>query len=459
VFSDRVKVMRHSFLNDIISKHGNKVAFVEDDIEHTYSELEEQARNFSRYLKEKAVQKNEVVAILSDYTFESVALFLALFEAGNIIVPVVTEIQTEIKNRIEEAYVDWVISMDGKRPKIKQVKQLVCQKHELIENLQKQGTPGLVLFSSGSTGKPKAMIHDLATIMETYSNRIPKKHRILIFLLFDHIGGLNTLFSALSAGMLIVIPHGKDPNYICELISKYRVNILPTSPTFLNLILISGANEKHNLSSLRLITYGTEPMPVGLLKRLKNAFPKARFLQTFGTSETGIAKTSSKSSTSTFLKIDDPNQEYKIVNGELWLRSKTKILGYLNYPDESFTGDGWFKTGDLVEETVGGYFCIVGRVNEMINVAGQKVLPGEVESVLLEMPQLADCIVYGETNFITVQIVVANIVLADGANPKTIKKDIRTFCRNRMDNYKIPVKIYVVETINYGERFEKIRPS
>ena len=111
-----------------------------------------------------------------------------------------------------------------------------------------------------------------------------------------------------------------------------------------------------------------------------------------------------------------------IVNGELWLRSKTQILGYLNYSEESFTKDGWFKTGDLVEETEGGYFRIVGRANEMINVGGQKVLPGEVESVLLEMPQLADCIVYGETNFITVQIVVANIVLADGANPKTIKK-------------------------------------
>ena len=146
------------------------------------------------------------------------------------------------------------------------------------------------------------MIHDLATVMETYSNRIPKKHRILIFLLFDHIGGLNTLFNALSAGMLIVIPHGKDPNYICELISKYRVNILPTSPTFLNLILISEANEKYNLSSLRLITYGTEPMPGDLLKRLQNAFPKVRFLQTFGTSETGIAKTSSKSPQAPFLK-------------------------------------------------------------------------------------------------------------------------------------------------------------
>jgi acyl-coenzyme A synthetase/AMP-(fatty) acid ligase len=451
--------MRDSFFNDIIAKHGSKVAFVEDDIEHTYPDLAEQTRKFSEYLKKQEVQRSEVVAILSDYTFESVALFLALFEAGNIIVPIVTEIQTEIKNRIEEAYVDWVISLDGEHLKVNKMMQPVCRKHELIENLQRQGTPGLVLFSSGSTGNPKAMIHDLAKIMETYSNRTRKKHRILIFLLFDHIGGLNTLFNALSAGMLIVIPHGKDPNYICKLISKYRVNILPTSPTFLNLILISGAREKYNLSSLRLITYGTEPMPEGLLKRLKNAFPKVRFLQTFGTSETGIAKTSSKSSTSTLLRIDDPNQEYKIVNGMLWLRSKTQILGYLNYPEESFTKDGWFKTGDLVEETEGGYFRIVGRANEIINVGGQKVLPAEVESVLLEMPQLADCTVYGEANFITVQIVVANVVLADKGNPKTIKKDIRTFCRNRLNNYKIPVKIYIVETINYGGRFKKIRPG
>ncbi len=62
-----------------------------------------------------------------------------------------------------------------------------------------------------------------------------------------------------------------------------------------------------------------------------------------------LAHTSSKSSNSLFMKLEDINGEYKIVENELWLRSKTQVLGYLNASMDSFTSDGWFKTGDLVE--------------------------------------------------------------------------------------------------------------
>ena len=128
---------------------------------------------------------------------------------------------------------------------------------------------------------------------------------------------------------------------------------------------MSKANEKYDLSSLRMITYGTEAMPESLLNRLKEAFPRVKFLQTFGTSETGIANTSSKSSNSTFMKIDDPELEYKIVENELWLKSKTQVMGYLNSSMDSFTEDGWFKTGDLVEATEDGYIKIIGRNKEV----------------------------------------------------------------------------------------------
>lgn len=93
-----------------------------------------------------------------------------------------------------------------------------------------------------------------------------------------------------------------------------------------------------------MITYGTETMPQSLLLKLKEVFPKVKFLQTFGTSETGISTTSSKSSNSLFMKLEDINGEYKIVENELWLRSKTQVLGYLNASMDSFTSDGWFKT-------------------------------------------------------------------------------------------------------------------
>ncbi len=88
------------------------------------------------------------------------------------------------------------------------------------------------------------------------------------------------------------------------------------------------------------------------------------------------------------IKIDDLNLDYKIIEGELWLKSKTQILGYLNASMENFNSDGWFCTGDSVLLCDDGFMKIIGRTQEVINVGGEKVLPAEVESVLLEIEGL-----------------------------------------------------------------------
>jgi acyl-coenzyme A synthetase/AMP-(fatty) acid ligase len=124
---------------------------------------------------------------------------------------------------------------------------------------------------------------------------------------------------------------------------------------------------------------------------------------------------------------------------------------------ESFTQDGWFKTGDYVEVMENGYFRITGRVKEIINVGGQKVLPSEVESVIMQIPQVADCMVYAQSNAITGQVAAADIVIKEGNNDPGIKKLIRKFCSQRLDLYKVPAKINIVDRTNYTERFKKIR--
>ena len=85
--------------------------------------------------------------------------------------------------------------------------------------------------------------------------------RSLTFLLFDHIGGFNTLMYNLSNAGCSIMTDKRDPESICEIIEKYHVETLPTSPTFINLLLLSEAYLKHDLSSLKLVTYGTEAMP------------------------------------------------------------------------------------------------------------------------------------------------------------------------------------------------------
>jgi acyl-coenzyme A synthetase/AMP-(fatty) acid ligase len=301
------------------------------------------------------------------------------------------------------------------------------------------------------------MIHDLDTLVESYHGKKLKHLNILVFLMFDHIGGLNTLLNIICTGAFMVLPANRNPDYIASLIQKYHVHVLPTSPTFLNMMLMDKVNERYDLSSLRIITYGTEAMPKSLLQKLKRVFTKTKLVQTFGTSETGIIQTQSRSSDSLEIKLDDPNIEYKIVAGELWLRSRTQILGYLNASMDSFTDDGWFQTGDLVEEKENGYIQIIGRNKEVINVGGLKVLPMEVESVLLEMDEVSDCMVYPDKSAITGQIVVADIVLNRHVSPKEARAMIRKFCKDRLEEYKVPVKINFTEKTNFNQRFKKIR--
>lgn len=436
----------------LLEKFGNKNAIIVDDKVYTYENFLNQIKAYKKILEDNYIF-SKVVTLKGDYSFDNLGLFFALAGNKNIIVPITTSIEKIQDELVKESFSEYIIKTHENELVINNLEQNTS--HHMIDNLKNSLNAGLILFSSGSTGKPKAMIHNLDNLINSYQDKKEKSINMLVFLMFDHIGGLNTVFNALSMGACLIIPKNRDAKNICELIEKYKIMVLPSSPTFLNLILISGEYEKYDLSSLRMITYGTETMPQSLLLKLKESFPKVKFLQTFGTSETGISTTNSKSSESLYMKLEDPNCEYKIVENELWIKSNTQVLGYLNASMDSFTADGWFKTGDLVEELPDGYIKIIGRSKEVINVGGQKVLPSEVESIILSMKEINDCMVYAEKNLITGQTVVCDVVLHESI--ENIKKIIRLFCKDKLEAYKIPTKVNVVEKTNFSDRFKKIR--
>lgn len=445
-----------SFLLERFRDNADKIAIIDDGKSYTYGELLEGILDLSSTTL-KGI-KNKVVAIIGGYSFYNIALFLALYENKNIIVPLVECNETALKESMADIKINAGI-LDFPKLEFPKLEFLETndKKHAIIENLFRQKHAGLVLFSSGSTGKPKAMIHDLDTLISSFEAKKPRKLNMLLFLLFDHIGGINTLLNILATLSTAIIPKHRNSDEICALIEKYKISVLPSNPTFLNLILMSNAHKKYDLSSLKMITYGTETMSESLLARLKATFKKVKFLQTFGTSETGILNTSSKSSGSTYIKLNDA--EYKIVNGELWIKSKTQILGYLNADMSAFKAsfeDGWFKTGDLVLRDA-EYLKIVGRVKELINIGGKKALPSEIESVIMELENIADCVVYGEKNAITGQSVSCDVVLKSDMAKDELKKLIRSTCASKLERYKIPSKINVVEKIAFTNRFKKVR--
>ena len=231
----------------------------------------------------------------------------------------------------------------------------------------------MVLFTSGTSGKPKAAVHDFVNLLEKFKTR-KKSFRTLNFLLFDHWGGLNTMFHTLSNGGAVLALKDRRPQTVCAFIEKHKIELLPASPTFLNLLLISEEYRKSDLSSLKLITYGTEPMPLSTLEKLVKIFPEVKFQQTYGLIELGVLRSKSKSDNSLWIKIGGEGYQTRISDGLLEIKAESAMLGYLN-AESPFTEDGWFRTGDKVEVD-GDYIKILGRKSEIINVVEKKfILP------------------------------------------------------------------------------------
>jgi acyl-CoA synthetase (AMP-forming)/AMP-acid ligase II len=407
-------------------------------------------------LRERAGSAPRTVAFEAAATAGGLALFFALAAEGHCLVPLNPHDDAEHRQRVREGRAE-ALARWGEQGLVWEPVEAPEQPHALVQGLREAGRPGLVLFSSGSTGRPKAMLHDFARLIEPYADKPLKDLRLLLFMALDHIGGLDTLLRAFTNGSTLVAAPGRTPEAIAATIARHRVNVLPASPTFLNLLLLSGAARAYDLSTLSIIAYGAEPMPPSLLERLAGAFPGVALQQKFGTSETNAIRVLSRDSRSLDIRIDDAATEYRIEDGELLLKTPARILGYLNAPDEALTEAGWFRTGDLVEDLGGGWLRIIGRKREVINVGGEKVLPGQVEACLLEHPGVSDCVVFGQPHAMMGQVVAAEVVPEKNAEPAALKKALRAHVRSRLEPYKVPVSLTFVEGIAASERFKKQR--
>ncbi len=428
-------------------------AIVWGDRSYTYGELLDRIEHWTIELKRHHIGPGQVVAFEGDYSPNACSLMLALIDLQTVVVPLTRASRAHREDYLAISEVQATIDFDD-NDGWTFTRREATVKNQLTRDLIERGTPGLVVFSSGSTGKSKAILHDFEALLEKF--RVLRHRRCTItFLLLDHLGGINTMLYTLSNGGTVVSVQSRDPAVVCKSISDNKVQCLPTSPTFLNLLLISEAYKNFDLSSLQLITYGTEAMPESTLSRLREVFPGVDLLQTYGLSELGVMRSKSKSSDSLWLKIGGEGFETKIVDGILWIRAKSAMIGYLNAPSP-FDSDGWMNTQDMVEVD-GDYIRILGRATEIINVGGQKVYPAEVESVLLQMDNIRDVTVFGQENAITGQIVAARITLLQQESPVEFKRRMRDYCKGRLAAFKIPVRVDTSGGDQHSARYKKMR--
>lgn len=445
--------MNASWLFERLTEYGGAPALVHRDRSYTYKELLAHVADWERRLPAAGVGNASVVVVDGGFSPSAVGLVLALVRAGAIVVPT-TPLSRTLREKYEEiSEAAFTIDFDDRGDAVITPNHRTVT-HALTKKLIDRGHPGLVIFSSGSTGEPKAVLHDFVALLEKF-RRPGIKKTTLSFLLFDHIGGMDSLFNSLSNGGTLVTSEGRDPESVCKTIAAHGVHTLPASPTFLNLILISEAYKRYDLSCLKVIAYGTEPMPASLLGRLTRAFPEAKFVQTYGISELGVLRTRSRENGSLWMKFSGEGFETKIVDGILWIRTPTAMLGYLNAPD-LFDDEGWLNTQDAVEVD-GEYVHILGRATDLVNVGGQKVYPAEVENVIMTMENVRDVAVFGEPNPLLGQTLACRVNLIEEEPLEAFKTRLRTFCRERLPRYQVPVRIEITSEDQFGQRLKKMR--
>lgn len=404
-------------------------------LSYTYADLLEEVRCWESRFDQWHIEPGFVVGIRSDYSIAAVSVLLALLARRSVAALIPSS--GDPAEYLSAAGAGTFLDLDGEIDH--RMRPCEASEHPLLAQLRATGDGGLIIFTSGSTGQPKAALHSGERFLLKF-RKPGRRFRTLAFPLFDHVAGLDTLLYTLASGGSLIFTRRRDPQSIVELIESTAAEVLPTSPSFLRLLRIAGCTNERDLSSLKVITYGADPMDPTTLAWLNERFPHLQIIQKYGATEFGSPKSHSRGNESLWLRIKDDYLESKVIDRVLWIRSAGAMLGYLNAP-APIDNEGWYCTGDLVELD-GEWIRFCGRAANTIKVGGEKVAPAEVERSILELDFVRDAIVSGEANALMGQIVKARVVLSD---PSISKKDaaliIRQHCRQQLARYKVPVKI------------------
>jgi acyl-CoA synthetase (AMP-forming)/AMP-acid ligase II len=443
------------FLFERFASAPEAVAFIDRGRSFSYAQVITTTQVFEDRLRREGVAGGDIVVVLGDYSPELFCLLLALARQRNILVPVTRESIVDWDTILELSEAQWVIDFTSDEAQFRRTS--TGSSNPLLAGLRSSGDPGLILFSSGSTGRPKAILHNMRLVTDKFRKPGPSLVAIA-FLMLDHFGGINTVFAILGGLGTVVTVRDRSVVSICSAIDEHHVEVLPTTPSFLNMLVRSDALERFDLGSLKRITYGTEVMPQQTLDRVSQAFPGVLLQQTYGLSELGVLRSKSREDGSLWVRVGGEGFQTKVVDQILWIKSDYAMVGYLNAPDP-FDADGWFNTQDLVEVD-GDWLRILGRDSDLINVAGQKVYPAEVEQAILELDNIRDVVVYGEANALLGQVVVAKVATVEPESAASLKQRIRRACAQQLAAFKLPTKVVVANDGEfYSARLKKRRQA
>jgi long-chain acyl-CoA synthetase len=407
----------------------------------SFAQVEDSAHKTDPRLEH--IRRGDVIAVVGDFDADSIALAFRLLDMGAILMPLTQGTSADHEYFFESGFAQWVIRGDTIESRPDRT-----ESNPLIRQIRSQRHPGIIFFSSGTTGRPKAILHDFQNFLARYATPRPAL-RTLNFLLFDHAGGINTLLHTLFNRGVTIVPSERSPEAIASDMVRHSVELLPATPTFLRMMLLAGVFEEDSYPALRVVTYGTERMDQGTLDTLCAKLPRVDFRQTYGLSELGVFQVKSRARDSLWMKVGGEGLETKIEDGVLHIRSQNRMLGYLNAPSPFV--DGWYDTGDLVEEH-DGWIKVVGRAKEVINVGGLKILPGEVERIALLYPGVLRAKAHGVSNPITGQHIELTAEPEPGVSLD--RKALLAHFRNHLQKQLSPHRI-TIGPVEFSHRFKQ----
>jgi acyl-CoA synthetase (AMP-forming)/AMP-acid ligase II len=288
----------------------------------------------------------------------------------------------------------------------------------------------LLVLTTGTTGTPRGVRHDWNRLLRS-TRRIaaaPDQRWLLAYGLHQ-FAGLQILLHVFAAGATLVAPAPRRPREGLAAMRAHGVEYASATPTYWRFLLAELRADGGPVPPLKQITLGGEAVPAPVLAELARTFPDAKLSQVYAASEFGSSGSVRDGRSGLSLEIlsrgDDADVAMKIVDGELWVRSRIGMLGY--YGEQPVEPDAWRPTGDLVD-IVDERIVFRGRTSEVINVGGVKVHPLPIEERVGAVPGVDIARVYGRPNPMTGAIVAVEVVAAPGAEQATIQAGIRAAC-------------------------------
>ena len=443
--------------------------------EYSHREIDRLTRACARALVRQGLKRGDGVAILAGNRVEFVIAYFGAMRAGLVAVPVNTRFPRETVEFVLKDSAAQLVFCDGaRRPLVPRGVPIVDFDDDFAAFLDPgdfttvvpaRGETAMVLYTSGSTGRPKGvpLSHDghLWAVMMRASAPAAARHRTIVAAPLFHMNGLGSVKVALAAQASVVLLPQFEARRFIEAIGRFRVTRITSVPTMLAMAVRERDTlARTDLSSVEAVNTGSAPLTQKLADDVQAAFPRAAFLQVYGTTEAGPVvfgpHPDGRPMPSIALGWPRPNVEVRIVGpdghdaheGVLWMRTPANMRGYLNLPDktrEVLTPDGWYISGDVFRRDPDGIYYFVGRADDMFVCGGENVFPGEVETMLETHPDIVQASVVPVPDDIKGEKPFAFVV--GRAGHRLTEDDVKQYALAKAPAYQHPRRVVFVDEL------------